>query len=136
MNSEEEYKIYHKIEPNRKVRIFTSEYENRKYHKIQLTQKNFDGSEYKFYVNVQFKKNVELPNVNGKGTDIIIKRAYENFRPNPKDEYNPIYYLFITEFDIKETQEQIEEQAYSKFQKNLYENENEEEVYIDDHFLD
>ena len=133
---ETEGRIYHKIEPNRKVRVFSSNYQGRDYYKIQLTQKNYDGSEFKFYINVQFKKGVTLPNVDGKGTDIIIKKAYENFRPNPKDEYNPIMYLLIVDFEIKETQEQIEKEAYSKYQQNLYENENEGEVIIDDNFLD
>ena len=67
-------------------------------------------------------------------TDIIIHSAYENMRKNPKDDYNPIYYLVITDFEIVERQEQLEKQAYADFQQNLYENEN--EVQIDDTFLD
>lgn len=122
MEEEKECKIYHKIEPNRKVRIFKNTFNDRDYYKIQITQKHYGKDETeKFYIAVNFKKGVSLDNE----TDIIIKEAYENFRSNPKDGYNPILYLTITDFEIVERQEQLEEQAYEKYQETLYENENE-----------
>lgn len=118
-----EYKIYHKIEPNRKIRVFKNTYNDRDYYKVQITQKVYGKEEpEKYYIAVQFKRGIELSNE----TDIIIKEAYENFRANPKDQYNPIMYLNITDFEIQERQEQLENQAYEKYQEALSENEKEE----------
>lgn len=118
---EEEYKIYHKIEPNRKIRVFKNTYNDRDYYKVQVTQKSYGKEEPdKYYIGLQFKRGIELDNE----TDIIIKEAYENLRPNPKDQYNPIVYLMVTDFEIQERQEQLENQAFEKYQERLYENEN------------
>lgn len=122
MAEKEEYRIYHKIEPGRKIRVFKSTYNDRNYYKVQVKQKNYNDTEEIFYISLQFKKNVELENQ----TDIIIKEAYENIRKNPKDEYNPIIYLVVTEFEIQEREEQIQAQAFRDFQDNLYANEQEE----------
>lgn len=119
MQEEKENKIYHKIEAGRKVRVFKSTYNDRNYYKVQVKQKNYDDTEDIFYVPLQFKKGVELENQ----TDIIIKEAYENMRKNPKDEYNPIYYLMITEYEVVEREEQVQAQAFKEFQDNLYANE-------------
>lgn len=121
----EEYRIYRKIEPNRKVRVFKSTYNNKTFYKIQIKQKNYDNTEDTWYENVTFKRGIELDDPDGKGTDIIIKKAYENCRKNPKDEYNPIFYLMITEFEIVEREEQKKSAALEKFNNNLEENEQE-----------
>lgn len=118
---EKQDKIYHKVEAGRKVRIFKNTYNDQNYYRIQVKQKNYDNTEDIFYVPVQFKKGIELDNQ----TDIIIKCAYENMRKNKKDEFNPIYYLVITEFEKVENEEQAQAQAYKDFQNNLYENEQE-----------
>ena len=120
--NKEEYKIYHKVEAGRKIRVFKNTYNDRDYYRVQVKQKNYDGTEDIFYVPLQFKKGVELENQ----TDIIIKQAYENMRKNPKDEYNQITYLVITDFEIVEREEQVQAQAYKDFQNNLYENEQQE----------
>lgn len=127
----EEYRIYRKIEPNRKVRVFKSTYNNKTFYKIQIKQKNYDETEDIWYQNVTFKHGVELDDPDGKGVDIIIKKAYENCRKNPKDEYNPIFYLMVTEFELVEREEQKQTQAYQKFQDTLNENE-QEEIHIED----
>lgn len=134
--TEKEPKIYHKIEAGRKIRVFKNTYHERNYYRVQITQKKYDGTSSKYYINLQFKKNVDLNDPDGKGVDIIINEAFSNFRPNPKDPYNPIVYLMVTDFTICERQEQIEKQAYADFQQNLYENEVGEEVSITDDFLD
>lgn len=124
--NEKEYRIYRKIEPNRRVRVFKSTYQGRNYYKIQIKQKNYDNTEDIWYVNVTFKKGIELDDPDNKGVDIKIKEAYENCRKNPKDEYNPIFYLMITDFEILEREEQKKAAALEKFQDNLNENEKEE----------
>lgn len=118
---EEEYKIYHKIEPNRKIRVFKNTYNDRNYYKVLVNQKSYGKEEPdKYYIGLQFKRGVELDNE----TDIIIKEAYENFRSNPKDQYNPIMYLMVTDFEIQERQEQLENKAFEKYQERLNESEN------------
>lgn len=118
---ENNYKIYHKLEAGRKVRVFKSTHNDRNYYKIQVTQKNFQEDDDKFYLTVQFKKGVELADPDGKGIDIIIHSAYENFRKNPNDKYNPILYYVITDFEELHRQEQLEEQAFADFNDNLNE---------------
>lgn len=130
----EEYKIYRKIEPNRKIRVFKSVYNDKTYYKIQIKQKNYDETEDTWYQNVTFKKGITLDDPDGKGIDIVIKKAYENCRKNPKDEYNPIFYLMITDFEIVEREEQKKAAALEKFNDNLTENEM-EEVHIADEQL-
>ena len=133
MEEEKEgYRIYRKIEPNRKIRVFKSVYNDKTYYKIQIKQKNYDETEDTWYQNVTFKKGITLDDPDGKGVDIVIKKAYENCRKNPKDEYNPIFYLMITDFEIVEREEQKKAAALEKFNDNLTEN---EEVHITDEQL-
>lgn len=132
MREEEKDIIYHKIEAGKKYRVWKSTYNDRNYYKIQIVQTEYDNTKSKYYINLQFKKNVELENQ----TDIIIHKAFENFRPNPSDKYNPIVYLMVTEFEVCEREEQVQAKAYADFQQNLYENELGDEVEISDNFLD
>lgn len=124
--------IYHKIEAGKKIRVFKSTYQERTFYKVQVTQTNYDKTQDKFYIGVVFKKGVELNDPDGKGIDIIIKQAVENFRKNPKDEYNPIMYLMITEYEICEREEQVQQQAFDNFRDNL--NANEKELSDEDPF--
>lgn len=116
---QEEYRIYRKIEPNRKVMVFKNTYNDKNFYKIQILQKNYDGTTNKFFIDVQFKKNVNVENQ----SIIIIKKAYENFRENPNDKYHPIVYLNITDFETIENKEKLEEKAYEDFRQNLDETE-------------
>lgn len=111
MEEEKQPRIYHKIEPDRKYRVWKKTYNDVDYYKIKVQQKNYDGTVDTFYQEIRFKKNVSVPNE----TDIKIKEAYENLRKNPKDEYNPISYLVITEFEKLESQEQIQKNALDEF---------------------
>lgn len=114
----QEYRIFRKIEAGKKYRVFKSTHNDRDFYRIQIQQKNYDGTKDIFYESVQFKKNINLPNE----TDIIIKNAYENCRANPLDKYNPIFYIVITDFEIVERQEQIEQQALEEYRNGLDEN--------------
>ena len=125
--------IYHKIEPNKKIRVFKTTYGDKTFYKTQITQKNYDNTQDKFYIGLTFKKGIELSDPDGKGVDIIINCAFENFRKNPADKYNPIMYLMVTDFTLCEREEQIIQNAYDDFRENLDEN---EQVNIGDDFLD
>lgn len=129
MQEQEEYKVFYKIMGGNKYRIFKTTFNEKDYYKIQVSQKNYDNTVSKFYKQVVFKKGVNIDNE----TDIIIKKAFENLRENPNDKYNPISSLMITDFEIVERQEKIEQDAYAEFQENLNE---QDLIDIDDSFLD
>lgn len=119
MEEKEEFTVFYKIMGGKKFRVFKNTYNDKDFYKIQVSQKNYDGTVDKFYKPVTFKKGVELDNE----SDIIIEEGYENLRKNPKDEYNPISTIMITKFTLCERQEQIEKDAYAEFQQTLSENE-------------
>ena len=119
---------YHKLEVGDKIRVYKNTYNDKDYYKFQTLQKNYDGTIYKPYIDLQFRKDVELKN----GTDIIVRQFVENHRPNPKDEYHSIQYYRINKFDIVENQELIERDALDEFRSTLDDN----FVEIDDDFLD
>lgn len=120
--------IYHKIEPGKKYRVWKQTINDVDYYRIGFTQKNYEGSSQQFYEPITFKKGVSIPNQ----TDIIIHEAYENVRYNPKDKYNGIFYLVITDFEMVKSQDQIAEEALNEYNETIEEN----EVNIDDSFLD
>ena len=121
---EEKSTIWRKIEVNHKYRIWKKEYNGQVFYNILVKQKNFDGTESKYYIPVTFKKGVSLDNE----TDIKIISGVENLRVNKKIQekyrlYCPIFSYIITDFEIIERQEQLENQALEKYQETLNENE-------------
>ena len=120
---------FHKLEIGQKIRVFKTTFNDKNYYKFQVTQKNYDNTSSKFYIGLQFKKGVDLPNE----TDIVVKGFVENLRENKADKYNTIHYYQINNFDIVENEERAKQDAYDDFRENLDEN---ELVNIDDAFLD
>lgn len=129
MSAEKQPKINYKIRAGHRYRIFKNTVNDVDYYKICFNQKMYDGTSQNFYKEVKFKRGTTLRNE----TDIIILQAYENYRENPKDPYNPISYLTITEFELLEKQIWDKKVAEEKFRENLFEN---EESLIEDDFLD
>jgi len=127
MEEQKEYG-FHKLEVNQKIRVFKSTWNDQNYYRFQVTQNNYDKTKSKFYINLQFKKGVDLPNE----TDIIVKQFVENLRENKSDKYNPIHYYQINGFETCENEEQVIQNAYDEFRENLDEN----EIEISDNFLD
>ena len=124
--------IFHKLSAGKKIRVFKTVRNDKSFYKVQLTQKNYEGSVDKYYFDLQFKKGVELPDPTGKGIDIIIHKGYENFRNNENDKYHPILFYLVTDFEIIESKEQIMQNAFDEFRDNLDNN----MVEITDDFLD
>lgn len=127
MEEQKEYG-FHKLEVGQKIRVFKSTWNDQNYYRFQVTQNNYDKTKSKFYINLQFKKGVDLPNE----TDIIVKQFVENLRENKSDKYNPIHYYQINGFETCENEEQVIQNAYDEFRENLDEN----EIEISDSFLD
>ncbi len=119
---------FHKLEVGQKIRVFKTTWNDKNYYKFQVTQNNYDGTKSKFYINLQFKKGIDLPNE----SDIIVKGFVENLRENKVDKYNPIHYYQINKFDLVENEEQQIQDAYADFRDNLDDN----QVDIDSSFLD
>ena len=119
---------FHKLEVGQKIRVFKTTWNDKNYYKFQVTQNNYDKTKSKFYINLQFKKGVDIPNE----SDIIVKGFVENLRENKADKYNPIHYYQINNFELVENQEQQIQDAYADFRDNLDDN----QVNIDDSFLD
>ena len=104
---QEEYG-YHKLEVNQKIRVYKTTFNDNNFYKFQVVQNNYDNTKTKFYIPIQFKKGVDVPNE----TDIIVKQFVENLRTNKADKYNPIHYYQINGFETVENQEQMERDAY------------------------
>lgn len=122
---EEKYGISYKITAGKKYRVFASNFNGKMFYKIQMTQKNYNGTISKYYKDIKFRKGIEPTDSTGGGMDIIIKKAFESLVPNPKDEYHPISYIIIMDYEIYKRKEEIEQEALNEFRDNLYENENE-----------
>lgn len=88
--------ISRKIKPFTRYRVWAKETERSTFYTIQLRQTLQNGDIFKYYQPVKFRKNEGVAN----GTDIIIKRAIENDRPNPKDEYGFIREYMILDYEI------------------------------------
>lgn len=119
---------YHKLEVGQKIRVFKSIANDKNFYKFQVTQKKFDGTNDKFYISLQFKKGVNIPNE----TDIIVHQFVENMRENPNDKYNPYRYYQINGFEIVENEEQAKNNALNEYNETIDEN----MVEIDENFLD
>ena len=119
MEEEKIDEISYKIKAGFRYRIWRRDLDGRTYYNIIIKQKNYDGTDNTWYRPVTFKKGVEVANE----TDIIIKKGFENLRNNPKDKYNPITSIMITEFETLENKELQDAKAYADYQKNLQENE-------------
>lgn len=124
MEENTEPKILRKIEPNRKYRIWRKDFNGKTFYNIMVSQKQYDDTELKYYIPINFKKGISVANE----TDIKIIKAIENLRENKKVEekdqkYYPVFSYTITEFEIIENEEQKENEAYKKYQEKLNENE-------------
>ncbi len=127
MEEKKEYG-YHKLEVGQKIRVFKTTFNDKNFYKYRITQKNYDGTAYKPYIDLQFRKGVDIPNE----TDIIVHQFVENHRPNPRDEYHSIQWYQINDFEIVENQEQIQRDALNEYNETIDEN----MVEIDENFLD
>lgn len=81
------------IVSNREEMIFKSEYNDKPIYRIGLSKKDKNGNYIKGYMNVNFKKGVELDNM----TKIKIKSAWLDFY---KVDIKTVPVIFISEFEI------------------------------------
>ena len=81
------------IVSNKEEMIFRNEYNDKPFYTMGMSKKDKNGNYVKGYVNVSFKKGVELNNM----TKIKIKSAWLDFY---KKDVQTIPYIFINDFDI------------------------------------
>lgn len=58
--------------------------------------KKMNNRNLTYYKKVRFKSGVELKD----NTKILIKSMFEDVQDNPNDKFNPIWHLFVMDFDI------------------------------------
>jgi len=119
---------YHKLEVGQKIRVFKTTYNDINFYKFQVLQKNYDKTNSKFYEELRFIKGVDIPNE----TDIIVNQFVENLRENPNDKYHGIRWYQINDFEMIQSQEQIEKDALNEYNETVDEN----MIEIDENFLD
>lgn len=81
------------IVSNKEEMIFKSEYNDKPIYRLGLSKKDKDGNYVKGYINVNFKKGVDVPNM----TKIKIKNAWLDFY---KVDIKTVPVVFISDFEI------------------------------------
>jgi len=130
MQEKERPYIGYKINTNHTYKVYVNESNGKKYYKVQIKKKNYDGTENSFYKQLRFVKCTPPEN----GDIIKIIYGFEDLYVNNIDKYNPISVIVIMEYENVENEVVNQEKAYNKFQQILNENEN-EEINIDDNEL-
>ncbi len=92
----QEEKRRYKVNVGDVFMIFRSDNSGYVNYKLSIKNKKYDGTEEYFYKEVRFKKDVIIEN----RTKIKIKDFFEIVRENKNDKYNPIWGIFITDFEI------------------------------------
>lgn len=112
---------HYKVEVGDYVIIHKKTFGEYNFYSINLGKKKPDG-QYEYYPkSVMFKKGTDLED----GTRIRILDFFEDVRKNKRDLYNPIWSLFILDYEIIQTPS--EGTAFEDFQNSL----DSEEINID-----
>lgn len=96
---------------NRDEMIFRNDYNGKPFYSIGLVKKDKDGNYVNGYMNVSFKKDVELENQ----TKIHINKAWIDFYNKDRKTFP---YIFISEFDIVSEREQ-EKDPFKEFGESI-----------------
>lgn len=117
--------IGYKINTYHTYRVYKSENNGRTYYKVQIQKKSYDGTIIKGYRQLKFVQ-CTPPN---DGDIIKILSGFEDFYVKG---YDVISTIVVQDYELTENQQRNEENAYSEYHEKL----NENEVDIDDGFLD
>lgn len=138
MEEDKKPKRHYKVEAGDELFIFRSEYNGSTFYKVCIVKTNFDKTKEKFYKNVRFKKDVSVPD----RTKIRINDFFEDVYARANDKYNANWTLFITDFDILESSEQVAKDALEEYNSKLNSDDSDpfadfgDSVSIDENFLD
>ena len=123
MEDKEEYLNY-KIDTKHNYKIYCQEYNGKRFYKVMIQKKNYDGTKTNFYKQIRFVKC--KPPLDGE--IIRIKKGFEDVRENKNDRYSPIFEIVVMDYEVIQNDVVDEKQAFAEFQNNLKEN---EEGYAD-----
>jgi hypothetical protein len=118
MENKEPY-ISYKIDTKHDYKVWVSEFNGKRFYKIQVVKTNSDGEKVKFYKQVKFASCKPVEN----GETITIKKGFEDLYTNSKDPYNAISVIVILDYEKVKDEVLEKEQAYANFQQNLKESE-------------
>ena len=123
---EEEKKEYgiRKINNKNWYKVYKNGVNGKTYYKILLSQKDSQGNTKNYYQNISFAKKLTPPN---DGEQIRLISFIENIFGD--DIYNPRYTFTITDFELRQTQEQKENQAFDEYNQVREQFENESESF-------
>lgn len=68
------------------------------FYSTPIKKKEYDGTFNYYYKNIKFRKGVDLQNK----CTIKINNMFEDVSKNTKDNYNPIWSLFISDYELVE----------------------------------
>jgi hypothetical protein len=125
MEEQESY-IGYKIDTKHTYKVYRSEVNGKIFFKVQVTKKNYDGTNQKFYKQLRFVKCQPPQN----GEIIKIKKAFEDLYTNQKDPYNAISVIVVQEYELV----QGNEDPFDEYQQAL--NDNDMVDITGDDFLD
>lgn len=117
MSEENVNKHPYKVMIGDEIMVFRSEFNGKAFYKAQFTKTNWDKTKSKFYKELRFKKGVDLPN----NTLIKVVDMFEDVRENKNDKYNPIWSLFITEFEYMDKPDIDKGEAISNYNNQINE---------------
>lgn len=113
MQEKERPYIGYKIDTNHTYKVYVNESKGKKYYKVQIKKKNYDGTEDSFYKQLRFVKCTPPED----GDIIKIIYAFEDLYVNNIDKYNPISVIVVMEYENVENTIVAQEKAYDKFQQ-------------------
>lgn len=115
------------IQSDKPYTIYLKEYGERKYYKVRLSKKKQDGNFENGYIDIQFKKDVEINNKD----QIYLKNAFLTFYKSKEDKTIP--YIMVLEYElvkdvIKKEQKDIQVEKkvadpFEEFSKEVEEDE-------------
>ena len=109
----------YKIKAGRAYFVKRQEYGDKVFYKIPLRKVNQDGTFSYCYKNVIFMDKPDIPN----NSKIIPIKFIEDFHRNPKDFYNAIFTLVITQWKYAEEENETDvDQALQDYEEFLNKN--------------
>ena len=94
--NEQRPRKHYKIELGDVITVFKQEAGTHTFYKTPISKKNYDGTTSYYNKRLWFKRGVDIPN----NSKIKIIDFFEEIRENASDKYNPIFGLFILDYEI------------------------------------
>jgi len=117
MQEESERGIYYKINENSTYKIHKRVINDRTFYNIYIAQTKYDGTKEIFSRQVKFAK----CNPPEDEQYIKINCGFESDYIGTKDPYNPIMTIVITDYEVVESPEKIQQEAFAEYNQKTNE---------------